>query len=131
MSMKIHSLSRIHALTGFSLIELLMAAVIASSAAALLIGVLVSANQGASFRMKQAVGTQVLASQLALLAGPLTPTTPLQGSCVTPPSGWRWKLDHTPTATSSLQKVVLTVEEQGKSLHVSTYRRMIEQQEGR
>lgn len=118
------------ALAGFSLIELLMAAVIASSAAALLIGVLISANRQASLRKEQAVASQVLATQLALLDDALTSATPSEGACAAAPSGCRWKLEHTPTVIPQLEKVVLTVETEGRSLRASTYRRLIEPQGG-
>ena len=116
------------ALAGFSLIELLMAAVIASSVAALLIGVLIAANRGASLRKDQAVATQLLASQLALLPDTLSLTAPLQGSCEGSYPDCRWRLEHEPTATPSLEKVVLTLEMQGRVFQASTYRRLTETQ---
>ena len=52
---------------GLSLIELLIASVIAASAAALLLGGLMAANRGAELRIEQALSTQALASELAQL----------------------------------------------------------------
>ena len=112
---------------GFSLIELLIAAVIAAAAGALLIGGLVAANRSAEIRMAQTLSTHVLANQLALLDNQLGPKTPITGTVSSPLGQYTWTLAWTEAPLAPLAETTLTVTSPQGASHVVTYRQLAQQ----
>lgn len=109
---------------GFSLIELLMASLIASAAGALLVGGLVAANRSAALRIEQAISTQLLADRLALLDERISDATPRSGTFSPPVHGAVWALTVEPAADplTPLLKATISVTHQEHTTHVVTYR---------
>ena len=107
---------------GFSLIELLIASVIAASAGALLVGGLVAANRSANLRVNAALTTQALATQLALLDDQLTPQMPTSGPCVAALTACTWTLVWTDAPLAPLVEATLSVSSDDRTAHVVTYR---------
>ncbi len=112
---------------GFSLIELLMAAVIAGAVGSLLAGSLIAANRSRDIRVEQALSTQVLASQLALLDDELTEQTPTSGTIPATPEEFTWTLQRAKVALMPLVTATLTLSRGSHEAHVVTYRRLAEQ----
>ncbi len=111
---------------GFSLLELLMASMVVAAAGALLVGGMVWANRGADLRIEQVLSTQLLASQLALLDGPLSPQTPRSGTCPAPLNEFTWTLQWKDAPLAPLAEATLTVGRNGHTAHVVTYQPITE-----
>jgi len=110
---------------GFSLMELLVASVVAAVAAALLAGAMVPANRSAAIRADQAIAVQLLASRLALLEDQLTADQPATGQFDAPLENYAWTLSLTPLPApqTALVAATLAVERtEGTHLDVVTYR---------
>lgn len=111
---------------GFSLVELLIASVVVASAGALLIGGLVAANRSAEIRIDQALSTQLLASQLALLDDQLSSQTPRSGTFPAPLDEFTWTLEWTDTPFTPLVEARLTAAKKGRAAYVVTYRPLVQ-----
>ena len=111
---------------GFSLIELVMAAVLLASAGAMLVGGLVAANRSSDARIEQALSTQVLASQFALLDEQITPQTPTRGTVSSPLGEYTWTLEWTKAPLAPLVEATLTLSRKDRASHVVTYRPLIQ-----
>lgn len=109
---------------GFSLIELMIAAVVTASAAVLLSGSLVSANRSASMRIDEIVLTQLLADRWAQLDDPLPSTQPQHGTCPPPFDDATWTLTAEPLEgpLASLAKTTLTMEHHDHAISLVTDR---------
>ncbi len=104
-----------------------MASVVAAAAAALLVGGLVAANRSAGLRIEQALSTQLLANQLALLGDQIADDTPTQGAFPEPLGTFSWSLEYADASPDPLTHVTLAVAHDGHEAHVVTYRRLAEQ----
>lgn len=114
---------------GFSLVELLIAAVIIALTASLLVGGLISANRSAALRAQQAVSTELLATQLAALPDALPPDAPAQAACPEPLTGdTSCTMELAGGPLPSLRQVTLTLTHQGHAAHVATLRQVQEPQ---
>ena len=111
---------------GFSLVELLMAAVIAAAVGSLLAGGLIAANRSRDIRVEQALSTQLLASQLALLDDEITDQTPTSGTIPTSSGDFTWTLQRVEAPLPPLVTAELTLNRNGHEAHVVTYRRLQE-----
>ena len=111
---------------GFSLIELLMAAVIVAAVGSLLAGGLIAANRSRDVRVEQALSAQLLASELALLDDELTEQTPTTGTISAAPESFTWTLQRAGAPLPPLVTATLTLSHNGHNTHVVTYRRLAE-----
>lgn len=113
---------------GIALLELLVASVVVATAGALLIGGLVWVNRGAGLRAERIVSTERLASELALLDGPVSQQTPDRGPCTPPLADCAWTLrwQEVPLAPAPLAEATLTIGQPDHTVHVVTYRPLIE-----
>ena len=111
---------------GFALLELLVASVVVSAAGALLVGGLVQANRSAGLRVERMISTELLASELALLDGPVDPQQPSGGPCAPPLNDCAWTLRWTPAPLVPLAEATLAVERKSGTVHVVTYRPIAE-----
>lgn len=114
--------------SGFALVELLIAGVIIAMTSSLLIGGLISANRAGEMRCQQAVGAQLLATQLALIGDSMSAQSPLQGPGPEPYSGSSWAIEEQDTSMASVKQIRLTLIHQGQVFHASTYRAVKEPQ---
>ena len=112
---------------GFSLIELLMAAVIAASVGSLLAGGLIAMNRSRDIRVEQAISTQLLAGQLALLDDEINDQTPMAGTIPASPNDFRWTIERVEAPLVPLVTTTLVLSHNGHDTHVVTYRRIAEQ----
>ncbi len=114
---------------GFSLIELLIASVVAASAAVLLSGGLISANRSASMRAEGIVLEQLLADRWGRLEDPLPSAQPQQGACPAPFDDATWTLAVEPLEgpLASVAYATLTVERNGHAVSLATYRAIAQQ----
>lgn len=112
--------------TGFALLELLVASVVVAAAGALLVGGLVQANRSGGLRIDRIVSTELLASELALLDGPMSPQRPSGGPCAPPLDDCAWTLRWTEAPLVPLVEATLAVERKGGTVQVVTYRPLAE-----
>ena len=113
---------------GFSLVELLIAGVIIAMTGSLLIGGLMSANRSGELRASQAIATQLVAGQLALVDDSVTLSDANKGACPEPYPDSTWVLEQQDTPLASVKRIQLTVTHEGHDIHVATYRRLKEPQ---
>ena len=111
---------------GFSLIELLIASVVAAAAGALLVGALVAVNRNTELRTERVLSIEALASQLALLDDQLAPKTPTSGTCNSPVTRCEWTLTWNQTSLRPLVEATITVAHKDRTNHVVTYRPIAE-----
>ena len=112
---------------GFSLIELVMAAVVVASAGALLSGALMATNRSAALRTQRALTTQWLATELALLPDAATPGH-AEGVLPAPNEAVAWTRDTEPAGTPELPFTIIRMKLSGdQTADVVTYRPLAEQ----
>ncbi len=107
---------------GFSLLELLVASVVMAAAGELLIGGMVWANRSADLQTEQVLATQLLASHLASLDGPLNRQMPVEGTCPPPRDDFSWTLQWSEAPLAPLAETTITVKRKDHATHVVTYR---------
>ncbi len=107
---------------GFSLVELVMASLIASAAGALLVGGLVAANRSTEYRLYQIFSTQGLANQLALLDDRISDSTPMSGTLAFNHGSWTLAVEAADESPTPLARATITVTQKDTASHVVTYR---------
>ena len=109
---------------GFSLVELLIAAMVVAVAGTLLAAGLLTSNRGAQQRLRQIAATQLLASQLALLDDHVTGVTgELSGTF--PPTleafHWTQRWEQATGPLNPLAHTTLAVSDGTYTAHAVTY----------